>query len=156
MEFSEKDLVRFWSKVDKSGDCWLWTGGCFNHQYGNFLYNGKYIGAHRASFMILHKRPITEGLYILHSCDNPKCVNPSHLREGTHQENMNDKAVRNRCNPPRGEANVTAKLTEAQIIEIRNKYAFHKISHRQLAKEYKVEKTTISKIINRKTWKHLD
>lgn len=93
-------LTHFYQYVDKQhGDgCWLWVGGKDPKGYGMYYFKygtdtlpqGKQAKAHRASY-ILHVGDIPEGMTVRHKCDNPSCVNPSHLVLGTHQQNMDDK-----------------------------------------------------------------
>jgi hypothetical protein len=78
---------RFWSKVDKSGDCWLWTGTITNRYGRFFLAHGRMTPAHRWAYESL-VGPIPEGLTIDHLCRNPPCVNPDHLEPVTVQENV--------------------------------------------------------------------
>jgi hypothetical protein len=85
-------LERFWSKVDKSGNCWRWTGHVDAATgYGHLSWNGKSIGAHRASYEI-HFGPIPAGLEIDHvrarGCTSRACVNPAHLEAVTRQQNQ--------------------------------------------------------------------
>jgi len=80
--------IRFWSKVDKTGDCWIWTGATKNG-YGILWYKGKMVGAHRLSYMA-HYGHIEEGKCICHDCHNKLCVNPQHLWQGTYRENILD------------------------------------------------------------------
>src|ERR1700749_4969342 len=95
----EKAKERFFNKVTKTDNCWLWIGGTINKGYGNFTWGrGVNILAHRFSYEI-HKGKIPEGKIILHSCDNPICVNPEHLTIGTQQDNVNDMMNKNRMNP---------------------------------------------------------
>ena len=93
---------RFNAKLDKSGDCWLWTAGKYGRGYGHF-----YVGrtgthgtaeyyrqhgmkpAHRVAYE-LWVGPIPKGMVICHKCDNPPCCNPDHLFPGTYVENMQD------------------------------------------------------------------
>lgn len=77
--------------------CWLWTGAADASGYGHFNHNGKTVKAHRAAFEIFNG-PIPEDKpYVLHECDNPPCVRPSHLKAGTQKENMEDKTRRGRA-----------------------------------------------------------
>ncbi len=109
--------------------------------------------AHRFSFQLHHNRLIQDKMCICHKCDNRKCVNPHHLSEGTHQDNMND--MKNKGRLPKGENQYLSKLTEVEVLEIRAKYSKGKITQKQLAQEYDVNHSLISKIINRKSWKHI-
>lgn len=92
------ELQRFWNFVSKTETCWLWQGSKDPSGYGTFrLKAGKVVKTHRYSFA-LHKGEIPTGLFVLHSCHTPSCVNPEHLRVGTHLENMQEarEAWRNR------------------------------------------------------------
>jgi hypothetical protein len=80
---------RFWRNVDKTGECWTWTGGRAIDGYGSFYADGAGIAAHRFSYQ-LHNGPIPAGLVICHRCDNPPCVRPDHLFLGTQLDNVRD------------------------------------------------------------------
>lgn len=86
---------RFWSKVDKSGDCWVWIASTSSKGYGKFWFRNWHWRAHRVSW-ILANGEIPEGMHILHECDNPPCVNPDHLTSGTQLDNMKDKVQKGR------------------------------------------------------------
>lgn len=86
---------------DVKTGCWVWKGHTYSNGYGVLKVFGKDVSAHRYSYE-LHKGSIPPGMDILHSCDNRKCINPEHLRAGTHQENMEEAARRGRM--PRGKA----------------------------------------------------
>jgi hypothetical protein len=116
---------RFLSHVDQSAglfECWPWTGARTPLGYGWVkVPDAGPTPAHRRAYQLL-VGPIPAGLHVLHSCDNPPCVNPAHLRLGTHAENMRDAVERNRFNPLRGSANPLAVLTESEVRQIRRRY----------------------------------
>lgn len=85
--------------VDEVTGCWIWTGGRSRDGYGKVKRYRKTIRAHRM-FYEYHTGPIPEGLVVMHSCDTPLCVNPKHLKCGTHLENEEDKDRKGRRSPP--------------------------------------------------------
>lgn len=101
--------------------------------------------------------PIPEGMEVLHLCDNPPCFRYDHLAIGTHSDNMQDCIAkgRHRYIAHLGEDNGTAKLTDEQVLEIRQRYAVENISQRQLGREYGISGVWVGKIVNREKWKHL-
>jgi hypothetical protein len=149
----------FWSRVDRTDGCWEWRGWHTKAGYGQFRFNPsdrQAIYAHRFSFE-LHYRPLESGEEVMHTCDNPPCVNPAHLRAGSHAQNMADMARKGRGVVPQprpGELHHAAKLTDAQVYEIRARCAAGE-DQRAIARDYGVRNTTISMIHNRHTWKHL-
>ncbi|MFI5769605.1 helix-turn-helix domain-containing protein [Streptomyces sp. NPDC051658] len=148
---------RFWTKVDRRGpdECWLWTAALNEHGYGVMRpdtqrRNGPTVKAHRVSLQLAGIE--IEGLYVLHSCDNPPCVNPRHLSTGTAAENSADMV--NKGRNARGSRRHTHKLTEAQIPEIRARAAAGELQ-KVLAAEYGVSRPTISHVVNRRGWLHV-
>lgn len=92
--------IDFWKRVAITADenkCWLWQGAYYARGYGQLRYGGKLQYAHRISYYFSTGKFPTQ--CVLHSCDNPPCVNPNHLREGTHRENMDDAVKRGRMRP---------------------------------------------------------
>ena len=113
-EKKSNQIYRFLKLVDSTANCWIWKGATTKSGYGVFSLNCKYIRAHRASY-ILHKGEIPKNMLVLHSCDVKNCVNPSHLRLGNFQDNMNDRKKRNRFIATKGEKCKTSKLTDAEV-----------------------------------------
>ena len=154
-----KDIKeRFLNHVEKTENCWIWKGTRQNKglRYGYFFFNkeNRYVLSHRASFLIF-KGEIPLEKKVLHSCDNPICVNPDHLWIGTQKDNMQDCKKKGRGNHAKGEKSYQSVLTENDVRDIRSKYKFKEYSSLKIAKEYGVNKTTILSVIHRKTWKHI-
>lgn len=137
---------RFWLKVEKGESCWHWTGAKDQNGYGCSTPKGLGKRAHRASWTITHGA-IPEGMQVLHTCDNPPCVNPDHLFLGTHKINMWDKTRK-------GRAGKKGKhLQPEDVLEIRYAYALGGTSYQKLAKVHGVDKATIMNCVRRKTYK---
>lgn len=86
MTYSKAATERFWSKVNKTDGCWLWTGSTISTDYGALKMDGMRRYAHRASYE-LSVGPIPDGFLIDHKCGTPRCVNPAHLRLATPKQN---------------------------------------------------------------------
>jgi len=133
---------RFWSYVDKKGpnECWEWLGSESLNGYGQFWFRYKIYYAHRISWAIANKTwPIAAYKMICHKCDNKICVNPNHLYLGNAETNQQDASV----------------LTPEDVREIR---CFHKsggYTYRALSKLFNVNERTISRIVNKITWKEV-
>lgn len=156
-KYTQKDIARFFSKVQKQhglNDCWIWTAGKGTKGYGIFSMRHKDYKAHRVSYEI-HFGYIPEGLLVCHKCDNPSCVNPSHLFTGTHQDNVDDKNKKGRARyaPPFGEKHGMHKLVKSQVEDIRKIYLNTKISQAKLGKQFSVSQSEIHNIVNYKNWK---
>ena len=146
---------RFWEKIDKKSDngCWNWTGTCNTNHYGEFSIRGKRVRIHRFSWEI-HFGKIPNGLFVCHTCDNPKCANPEHLFLGTYQDNSDDKVKKNRQIV--GENHCLHKLIESQVKEIRRLCCEGKLSQRKIAKVFNVSHSLIGYIHKNKRWKHVN
>ncbi len=149
---------RFWMKVDKSDDCWIWIAAKLLYGYGRFtLYNPEsqkqtFVLAHRFAWQLTHG-PIPSGLNVLHKCDNPPCVNPFHLFLGTQGDNTRDRETKGRGNHPRGENHHKVVLTIDQVKDIKNQLAVG-VKPIRLAEQYNVNRGTISCIISKRSWKY--
>ena len=146
------DRERFEAKVEPvpMSGCWLWVGAIAWQGYGQFRYRGVTQLAHRASYR-LYVGEIPEEMFVCHHCDVPECVNPDHLFIGTRQDNMRDMVEKDRHSPQRGESGWKAKLTDTDVLEIRQS-AKHPAD---LSSIYGVAASTIFNIRAGRTWKHL-
>lgn len=138
---------RFWEKVDVRGpdECWNWIRCKMPYGYGKFGINNKTQMAHRVSYELANG-PIPKGLFVCHTCDNPRCVNPAHLFVGTHADNMRDMTGKRRQTI--GERNAMAKLTSAEVAEIRSRCVGHRGEQVRIAREFGVSNSTICNIVN--------
>jgi hypothetical protein len=155
--WNQKLLLRFWSNVEKTADCWRWTGGVFSNGYGQFRLGRKKARAHRAAYELLVGN-IPKDKIVCHRCDNPVCVNPEHLFLGTHADNARDRDEKGRGGfvqpaPMPGEKNPSARLTAEDVLAIRA--AWPRTTQAVLAKQYGVAPTTISAVVRRETWSSL-
>ena len=113
-------IHRFWSKVDRSGECWAWLGAPrVGNAYGQFMTRkGKFERAHRVAYMLVQGE-IPQGMQVLHICDNRRCVNPEHLFLGTQRDNMQDMHTKGRwryqSRNQRGEHNPNSILSDVQV-----------------------------------------
>ena len=143
-------VERFWGHVRIIDGCWEWTGSKNKWGYGKFYRDRKTIPAHRAAYEIAFG-PIPDGLWIRHKCDNPSCVNPSHLESGTPTDNNRDTVTRGRRNDARGQDAGHTKLTDSQVLSIRSDTR----TVYGLAEENSVSPSTISRVINGRGWAHV-
>ncbi len=150
-------LERFWEKVNKTNNCWLWTGATA-HGYGKFGpgSGAAIVNAHRFSWEIAHGQ-IGNGLWVLHKCDVRNCIRPEHLFLGTAKDNTADMDAKGRrgATGARGERNGRRVLGELQVVEIRNRYATGTMRQEDLATEFGVSQGIISKVVRRYSWKHV-
>ena len=158
---TKEQLKNYWAKVDVKGEdeCWDWTAYKTPKGYGRFGLGipGKKGMAHRVSAYIVGLIQTIEWTsneaLVLHKCDNPSCVNHKHFFIGSVADNMDDRNKKGR--QANGVENGMAKLTEEEVLEIRQCYAQGGIYQRELAKIYGVSKNSISHIVHRKCWAHI-
>lgn len=146
---------RFWSRVLKHPypGCWEWQKITTHNGYGEIWVDGKMLRAHRVSWEMVNGK-IPDGIFVLHKCDNPSCVNPSHLFLGTHQDNMDDCARKGRVSILRGENSPASILKKDQVLEIA-KLTRRGIGCRIVAMAYGVSRQTVSDIRSGRNWGHL-
>lgn len=142
---------RFLSFVDREVEapCWKWIGA-FLSGYGSFWMEGKMVSAHRASHL-LFKGDIAAGMLMLHSCDNKWCVNPAHVRSGTHSENMKEAHARGLLSP-----NIQYRmLTDEQVTAMRAEYQNRYGELPRLARKYGLSKSAVHAIVTSVNYAHL-
>ena len=176
----ERIVARFWRKVDKSGGpdaCWPWMAFRNPAGYGMFGIGRKVQLAHRVSWWLEKGEPA--GMFVCHHCDNPPCCNPAHLFLGTSRDNALDAKAKGRLatgdrhgfrlhpeavprgdrhgsrthpeSVPRGEQIARAKLTERQVVEIRQATG----TCDEIGARYGISNPAVSRIRRRLRWAHV-
>lgn len=141
---------RFFEKVKKVGDCWIWTGCISTCGYPQFWENGRHMRAHRFAYRHFVGE-LSEDMDVCHTCDIRSCVNPSHLFPGSNAENMADRNQKGRH--AHGERHGSAKLTASQAREIVLLHRSGNGGCGKLAKQFCVSEWTVREIIQFKKWK---
>ena len=136
--------ARFWAKVVKGASCWDWTG---TRQPAGYGIIGK-VGAHRISWE-LHNGLIPSGLWVLHRCDNPGCVNPAHLFLGTNGDNVRDAIAKGRKPGVFEDDNAATKLSATQVYQVRELAKEH--PQAIIASMFGVHQSTVSRIVRGET-----
>lgn len=164
---AEKLIVRFFSKIKMPPErfgCWIWAAKRNAAGYGIFNLNNRSTLAHRVAFLLFFGREIArnvetiDGLYLMHKCDTPPCVNPWHLNLGDADENnadMKRKGRRNDFHPKgvnRGELNGSAVLTPQKVLEIRDLCAAGHLSQREIGIKFGVTGGAVSDIHRKVNW----
>ena len=137
--------------------CWEWTLNRSPSGYGKLFWYGKHMRASRVSWMLSNKRDIPEGMFVLHKCDNPCCIRPSHLSVGTPKENSEDMVRKGRARggSPPGEGNGRAKLTELEVHAMRAMRLDSGTSYRRLGRMFGLSNQNARLAVIGKTWSHI-
>lgn len=153
---------RFWTKIGVAAlsDCWIWLA-FFRPTYPgyNIKGDGKWRSSydHRLMYEFMFDS-FDKKLEVLHTCDNPKCVNPNHLWQGTQADNIKDMMEKGRKsynNGSIGSKNPRAKINEGIVLKIKTELANKKLSHKQVAKMFNVSKQCVDHINANNTWTHV-
>lgn len=151
--YSTAVVERFWSRVKKGDDCWLWRGARGKNGYGHLRYGGRPVYAHRFAWQLTNG-PIPPGAVVRHECDTPLCVRPDHLRIGTQQDNVDDRQRRRRSAHFRG-THPRTKLTAADVRAMRGARSAGE-TYTAIAGRYGVDRATVGQICRGARWAHLD
>ena len=163
---------RFWSRATKTNGCWLWTGAPVG-EYPRFRVGGANYHANRIAWELSRNDKIPAGMVVRHACDDPRCINPDHLVLGTQLDNALDRSSRGRsCAGARrsaawqkavesygdhwlrGEHHLSAKLTEAQVREVR-RLRESGLSLSEIGRRFSVSHQSIRAIVVGKSWRHV-
>lgn len=138
----QADYDKLWTKIDRKSDseCWLWTGVTNDRGYGYLRIGPKQKYAHRLVWEITRGQKLQEGNWVRHTCENNACCNPRHMQVKMY----------------RGAGHPRSKLTEGNVIDIRNLYTTTGQSHSQLGSQFNVSKRTIGRIVTGNGWKHVN
>lgn len=157
IEWTDTTWNRLVALIDRRGpdECWPWTAGLFSNGYGQFRVGRRKVRAHRAYFEKV-VGPVPAGKILCHSCDNPRCCNPAHLRVGTHGDNAADRSARGRdgrgFKRQSGEANGASRLKTADVAAIRAAHSAGE-SYRAIARRFGVSASQVGNIIRGDSWR---
>lgn len=150
---------RFWASVRVSSldaGCWTWNGQRDRKGYGVFVIRAsgdkRRYRAHRLAYVLYHGN-LPDADLVCHHCDNPPCVNPAHLFRGSDADNAQDRQFKGRGRQPKGERHPAAKLTAAQVRDMRAA-ARSGASQRSLGKVFGVCQAQVWRVVSRKQWAH--
>lgn len=141
----------FTKTIETDRGCWEWQGGFSKSGYGKVSYMDKSWRAHRLMFFFCYGFAPD---MVLHHCDNRACINPVHLYEGNHKQNMNDMKVRNRAFKPKGTKHSQNRFSNQDIINMRNLYE-DGFGLDMLSVKYQTHREYVRQIVQRKRWKHI-
>ncbi len=142
-----RSKIQFYSQIDKSNECWEWSGTLNMGGYG------KYRGINASKVMWEYEYgKVLNGLQVCHSCDNRKCVTPSHLFLGSIADNMADKVKKNR--QAKGSKIGSSVLDEEQVYQIR-KIRLEGKKYKEICEIFQIDFYMVRKICKNSTWKHV-
>ena len=177
LALARQQAARFWSKVDKSGACWLWFGGLDKDGYGKFQLTTYqrppartqlHVRAHRLAWELTHGVEMPAEFVTLHSCDTPRCVNPDHISAGTQAANRADCTAKGRTargarhgsktKPEawaRGSKHHNATIDESIAATIKARL-LTVASQASIARELRVSRSVVQQIASGRTWRHVE
>lgn len=143
----------FWDRFipEPNTGCWLWFGALSSSGYGTVQHGSTRASSHVVAWELTHG-PVPPGMCVLHRCDNRPCGNPDHLFIGTRAENSADMVKKGRQWRPRGEKQASAKLSLAQVNEIRALRSATGLSYSKIGRRFGVAESTVEHIINGRSW----
>lgn len=162
-------FYRFWEKVDikvNTKECWNWLANVaiyeYDYEYSKFWCHNKMIRTNRVAYT-LSKGDISDNKVVMHTCNNPICCNPNHLKLGSLSENSRYMVGCGRWNNY-GENNGFSKLTDDQVRQIHKTYKEQRYQHPEfkqwqilepIAKKFKIDSSNLNRIVNGKTWRRI-
>lgn len=153
LTYAPEIIALFESRIDRSGECHLWTKGVTNKGYGNMLVTRKpaprrQMSTHRFAWLLVNGDP--GELHVLHTCDTPRCVRVEHLFLGTNDDNVADKVAKRRQSVG---VPTNATITQAVADEIRSVWAHGGLTQAELGGQYGLGRRTIGDIVNGVSWR---
>jgi len=141
----------YWTDIGGPDECWPWMGTRKHHGYPHLGWQRKVVNPQR----LLSNVP--QYLQIRHTCDQPWCMNPAHWLHGTHADNQRDKHLRGRTHlsAKPGTTNGCAKLTDAQVLQLRHIRRTTNAKFTELGQQFGISATMAAFIVNRQKWRHL-
>lgn len=153
---SEQRIAKFWEKVIKSDDldgCWIWTAHQMDAGYGRLRWGDNRLWlAHRISYLLANGE-CPANMDVLHTCDNPPCVNPAHLFLGTDLDNAADREQKKRGGQGAGERHWKHKITADDVCEIRRLRAEEGLFYREIGRRFGISRQEVGHIIRGENWK---
>lgn len=147
-------MKRFWGKTKHADGCKEWTAYRDRNGYGRFRFNGENRLAHRIAYKLYYGIDPKE-LFVCHTCDNPSCIEPTHLFLGTQKDNMDDMRHKGREPSRVGQNNGCSRLKDGEVAYIKKMLELGFLQ-KDIAEDFDVTQQLISRIKNNKAWSHID